>query len=341
MTSTLPTIKEFLTSVKLEQYHEAFIKSGATEQDIELMIEFSDEELNEFTCSLSMLPFHSIIFKNGIRRLRDTLASDNNRDTVIKEDKTSQDIIAIQATIYGRRQSRPLTNYEKAINEAAIQLASEDPLLISKKGDLFRLAKKKLLDDGYVYKRGKSRSKLTKEVPQLLKRQSSSLSDKRQENAERTSLERLEKIKYLEKRVEDLLKTRQLAENELEVGSFDVHDKPLMEAKIVNYEEEKRQLTRQISKLKSQERKHKWYYRRKSVKLNDNSSSICSSNSSSSSISISSIGMNNSQITEDDFNSQLSSSTFNEEEEERAFSIYSIEIPHCSRESDVRRSNKQ
>lgn len=214
--------------------------------------------------------------------------------------------------------------------------------MISKKGDLFRLAKKKLLDDGYVYKRGKSRSKLTKEVPQLLKRQSSSLSDKRQENAERTSLERLEKIKYLEKRVEDLLKTRQLAENELEVGSFDVHDKPLMEAKIVNYEEEKRQLTRQISKLKSQERKHKWYYRRKSVKLNDNSSSICSSNSSSSSISISSIGMNNSQITEDDFNSQLSSSTFNEEEEEeRAFSIYSIEIPHCSRESDVRRSNKQ
>jgi hypothetical protein len=218
--------------------------------------------------------------------------------------------------------------------------------LISKKGDLFRLAKKKLLDDGYVYKRGKSRSKLTKEVPQLLRRQSSSLSDKRQENAERTSLERLEKIKCLEKRVEDLLKTRQLAENELEVGSFDVHDKPLIEAKIVNYEEEKRQLTRQISKLKSQERKHKWYYRRKSVKLNDNSSSICSSisnsNSSSSSISISSIGMNNSQITEDDFNSQLSSSTFNEEEEEeRAFSIYSIEIPHCSRESDVRRSNKQ
>lgn len=85
MTSTLPTIKEFLTSAKLEQYHEAFIKSGATEQDIELMIEFSDEELNEFTCSLSMLPFHSIIFKNGIRRLRDTLALDNNRDTVIKE----------------------------------------------------------------------------------------------------------------------------------------------------------------------------------------------------------------------------------------------------------------
>ena len=53
-------------------------------------------------------------------------------------------MIAIQARIYGKGQDRPLTSYEKAINKAAAQLALEDPLLLSRKGELFKLAKKKL-----------------------------------------------------------------------------------------------------------------------------------------------------------------------------------------------------
>ncbi|KAG1474704.1 hypothetical protein G6F56_000193 [Rhizopus delemar] len=278
MTSTLPTIKEFLASVKLEQYHEAIIRSGANEQDIELMIHSYFEKL---------------------------------------------DVIAFQAIIYGRHQSRSLTSYEKAINEAAAHLALENPTLLSKKGDLFKQAKKKLLDDGFVYKRGKSRSKLTKEIPQSSLRRQTSL-PKRQENAERASLERQEKIKCLEKKVEDILRSRQVTENELEACSYDIiNERSTMEAKIVSYEDEKRQLTRQISKLKAQERKHKWYYRRKS----ENGSS------------------NSSQTADDEFSSQLSLS-FNsvededeDDENDKPFSIYSVESTLCTRESDVRASN--
>ncbi|CEG81706.1 hypothetical protein RMATCC62417_15872 [Rhizopus microsporus] len=100
-----------------------------------------------------------------------------------------------------------------------------------------------------------------------------------------------------------------------------------METKLMEYEEEKRQLSRQISKLKSQERKHQWYYRRKSEKSSGSSSS--SSSDSSQSI---------------EFGSQPSlsyNSSSNEEEslldiEDRSFSIYSIETHYNTRESDVR-----
>ncbi|RCH98830.1 hypothetical protein CU097_008391 [Rhizopus azygosporus] len=320
--TNLPTIKEFLKSNQLDQYHDAFIKTGATEQDLELVIQLNEQELSEFISALGMLPFHSIKFKKSLRELRNKLSPDK-QEIISTENDPSIDMIAIQARIYGKGQDRSLTSYEKAINKAAAQLALEDPLLLSRKGELFKLAKKKLLDEGYQYKRGRSRSKLIKENPQLLQRQSSLL-DKRQENAERISIQRQEKIRCLEKQIDELLRIRQLTENRLEINYYDVETRPSMETKLMQYEEEKRQLSRQISKLKSQERKHQWYYRRKSEKSGGSSSS-----DSSQSI---------------EFSSQPSlsyNSSSNEEEslldiEDRSFSIYSIETHYNTRESDVR-----
>ncbi|CAO3679598.1 unnamed protein product [Rhizopus microsporus] len=303
--TNLPTIKEFLKSNQLDQYHDAFIKTGASEQDLELVIQLNEQELSEFISALGMLPFHSIKFKKSLRELRNKLLSDK-QERVSTENNPSIDMIAIQA-----------------INKAAAQLALEDPLLLSRKGELFKLAKKKLLDEGYQYKRGRSRSKLIKENPQLLQRQPSLL-DKRQENAERISMQRQEKIRCLEKQIDELLRIRQLTENRLEINYYDVETRPSMETKLMEYEEKKRQLSRQISKLKSQERKHQWYYRRKSEKSGGSSSS-----DSSQSI---------------EFSSQPSlsyNSSSNEEEslldiEDRSFSIYSIETHYNARESDVR-----
>ena len=70
-----------------------------------------------------------------------------------------------------------LYQYRKALNDAAYEVALEDPSLIHKKGELLSLAKAKVDSHGYGYKRKKSRSQVlsvaeptpsTKLTPSLL-----------------------------------------------------------------------------------------------------------------------------------------------------------------------------
>lgn len=191
----------------------------------------------------------------------------------------TKEFIISHATIYGKKKNRLLTSYEEAINNAALQLALENPLLISKKGDLFDLAKKKLLQDGYRYKRGSSRSKLkdsTKHPSKALfaednqqlqfqqEQQQRDILIKRQENAQRMSMKRLEKIKVLQFQVEQALQCRQNTENKLASGDcYNKLTRLSMEADLMHYEDIKTKLNKEISKLKAQERKHQWYKRRK------------------------------------------------------------------------------
>lgn len=77
---------------------------------------------------------------------------------------------------------------------------------------------------------------------------------------------RLEKIQHLQSQVEQALKNRQATENRLGNGDYDQHDsltRLAMEADLIRFEETKIKLTKEISKLKAQERKHQWYKRRK------------------------------------------------------------------------------
>ena len=53
-----------------------------------------------------------------------------------------------------------LNDYQKHVNSASADLCVRNPaLLLGKKGDLFKLAQEKVYQDGYQYKKGKSRSK--------------------------------------------------------------------------------------------------------------------------------------------------------------------------------------
>lgn len=250
------------------------------------------------------------------------------------------------AIIYGKKKSRSLTSYEEAINSAALELALQNPILISKKGTLFDLAKKKLLENGYRYKRGSSRSKLKKEENEKSRQcrhdsmeeqqQQKDILFKRQENAQRMSDKRLEKIRNLQGQVEKAVRCRQSTETQLATSC---HDAPLhrlaLEAELIGYEETKIKLTKEISQLKAQERKHQWYKRRK---LERNASS-------------------SQQSTDEGFSSQ-NSCPFEEEERHSAFSIYTpssssssssqeyhedylpaATLLACSRESDVRASS--
>ncbi|KAL0138759.1 hypothetical protein V8B55DRAFT_1517499 [Mucor lusitanicus] len=274
------TLKDFLEALQLERYHQAFIDAGATDQDLGQIVQFTDQELSEFLAALNMLPFHSIKFKKAVRELNASshqiqepstavVALATTHDTTTASIPSTKEFIIANATIYGKRTSRALTSYEEAINRASIQLALDNPLLISKK--------KKLLEEGYRYKRGASRSKLREKSSTppaksaaMLQHQNSdsqqrAIMMKRQENAQRLSEQRLEKIEVLQQQVDHAIQSRQATENQLAQGSMhhDTLAQLAMEAELIRYEETKVRLTKEISKLKAQERKHQWYKRRK------------------------------------------------------------------------------
>lgn len=180
----------------------------------------------------------------------------------------TQEFVKTNAIIYGKNKKRALTSYEEAINRASLEIALENPLLVSKKGQLFDLAKKKLLKEGYEYKRGSSRSKLNdNSAPprkKTLVRDSSSLLLKRQENAQRTSEKRLKKINLLTAEMEQAILRRQESEQRLSECEDDILSSLACKAEIIRLEETKIKLSRELSKLKAKERKHQWYKKRKS-----------------------------------------------------------------------------
>lgn len=67
--------------------------------------------------------------------------------------------IAEEATIY-KVKKRELTDFEKRVNSAAVQLCLEDVSLLNRRGELLQQARKRVAEDGYIFKKGRSRSKV-------------------------------------------------------------------------------------------------------------------------------------------------------------------------------------
>ncbi|KAI7899239.1 uncharacterized protein BX663DRAFT_521912 [Cokeromyces recurvatus] len=292
-------LNAFLNSIGLEQYYEAFIKAGATNQALSQLIQFNDEELNELLSAIDMLPFHVIQLKRAIKEYKK--GTDNTPDRSLFSSFLTYEFIQSNSIIYGKNKNRrPLTAYEEAINHASLQIALENPLiLISKKrGDLFDLAKKKLLDEGYRYKRGSSRSKLysanSKSSSSFDNNRTTStqhhlvaIRKKREENAQRASDQRCAKIRDLQYHLDTLIQSRNNIYKDQKKAMSSDHDRLsqlALEAELVEFEETKKRLTKEISKLKAQERKHQWYKRRKLEKQENEEQSMLSSQSSCSSL---------------------------------------------------------
>lgn len=63
--------------------------------------------------------------------------------------------------IYGKAGvSDTLTSYQRAINQAAFELCSANPVLLKHKWDLLQAARKKVDANGYIYAKTSSRSKV-------------------------------------------------------------------------------------------------------------------------------------------------------------------------------------
>lgn len=68
--------------------------------------------------------------------------------------------ITEQAAIYKKTDKRDLKDFEKKVNTAAADLCLKDVSLLKRRGELLEKARKKVADDGYVFKKGRSRSKV-------------------------------------------------------------------------------------------------------------------------------------------------------------------------------------
>lgn len=73
----------------------------------------------------------------------------------------SKEYVRTHSQIFGRNPSKmvKLTKYQEAINQSAMELCLQNPTLVDNRKALLEASRKKLDNSGYVYKKGKSRSK--------------------------------------------------------------------------------------------------------------------------------------------------------------------------------------
>ena len=72
---------------------------------------------------------------------------------------TSDEEMQQKSHIFGRNKDNPkLTDYQERINKACEKLCVQDPRLLLDKGERLKQARAKVHEEGYVYKKGYSRS---------------------------------------------------------------------------------------------------------------------------------------------------------------------------------------
>lgn len=64
------------------------------------------------------------------------------------------------ATVYKKVSSRPLTNYQVAINKAAQELCVNNPDLLNNRKEMISKAREKIIANGFKFAKGRSRSKV-------------------------------------------------------------------------------------------------------------------------------------------------------------------------------------
>ena len=117
----------------------------------------------------------------------------------------SDEKIREMAIIYKKESKRPLTSYQRRINEAAQELCIKNPGLLHKRKLLMEVARQKILE-GFQFVKGKSRSKRganpddTMSTPQHRKT-SKDMREGRMKNIEEDCQDLADRISYKEKRI--------------------------------------------------------------------------------------------------------------------------------------------
>ena len=172
------------------------------------------------------------------------------------------------AKIFKKETTRPLTNYQKHVNEEAGMFALSDPSLLCRRGHLLAQARSKVAEKGYTFVKGKSRSK----------RLASPDNAPRATRAKISADIRGKRILALEEDIanidEQLLfkeKRRQQAEG---IRNYKVCDQITEEIGIVK--QQRRKLSNELHVYHEKERKAKWYEKAKQARKARRSSSTAS-----------------------------------------------------------------
>ena len=158
------------------------------------------------------------------------------------------------------RADRP-TAYQQRINEEAGKLALKNPGLLTKRGELLDLARQEVVDQGYNFKKGKSRSKrFSSDVegegaPKPTRRKVS------KEIRQQTIVGLREQIADLDKQVSYKEKRRDQAE-----GSRDYKICDAIMTEINELKAQRRDISVQLKAFESKEKQAAWYLRKKQEK---------------------------------------------------------------------------
>lgn len=165
------------------------------------------------------------------------------------------------AKIYRKEKSRPLTEYQKRINEVAQEICLQNPMMLRKRGCLLEKAREKV-DSTYSFKKGKSRAKKYLTLTSAPKRRKLN-----KEYREQRMKELQEELQNVRERVEYKEKRRRTSEDMRNYKACEEITEEIGELK-----KKKQELQAELAALQKRDKKSQWYQKRKIV----NSSSISS-----------------------------------------------------------------
>ena len=70
---------------------------------------------------------------------------------------TTDEEIREQAKIYRKQDQRPLSDHQRAVNDAAAAICLENPVMLVQWKELLKKAKEQVHSEGFAFKKGKSR----------------------------------------------------------------------------------------------------------------------------------------------------------------------------------------
>lgn len=156
------------------------------------------------------------------------------------------------AKIYRKEKSRPLTEYQRLINEAAQEICIQNPTMLRSRARLLEAAREKV-DSTYSFKKGKSRSKkyMTSVPSPKRSKISKEFREQRMKEVEDELQNLCERIEYKEKR-------RRIAEDARNYKLCEEITEEIGESK-----KRKQELQAELSQLLKRDKKSRWYRQRK------------------------------------------------------------------------------
>jgi hypothetical protein len=190
--------------------------------------------------------------------------------------KLNEDEIKEMAIIFRKTTSRPLTEYQKRMNSAAQQMCLKNPALIRKRQLLTDEARKKILEEGFQFVKGKSRSKkgLSKNEgepkPKRLK-MNQDIRDTRMKELEETIKDYDERISFKERRITA----------SLNISDYKACDE--LKDAVMELKKKRRELEAEMKRIAVANRQSRWYFHKRSGEGTANTSKKNVSGSSSTS----------------------------------------------------------